>query len=325
MGNINYGNQIITWKYKTPLKSEDLSTSMFGSNPGLLTRPKLSYNLNTTSVTISPFALIISPSDSDVHVDANGTSRYWRLVKILVTSPYTLTVSSDTIGIGFKYSHKTDSMVSDETWYGDFVALSLGNVEGFKGVIIATNLNGVWTTHGADLSDDLLREEGQDPSCWVTLMSPRRWNSQNPFVELRTHNESFNKKYITTSNVLKNSVDTYPLRLVPDYKGTSDTELVLFKENESGLLSCRVSELSMSNFNKVLALIKKNSNLFEITPLYDWNQNVLNTIKSGNQPINRLTKYPPSTSALFQYLGAQFNYELNGDILTISVKSDVVQ
>ena len=325
MSNINYGNQIITWKYKTPLKSEDLSTSMFGSNPGLLTRPKLSYNSNTSSVTISPFALLISPSDSDVYEDANNNTRYWRLVKILVTSPYTLTVSSDTIGIGFKYSHKTDSMVSDETWYGDFVALSSGNVGNFKGIVIATNLNGIWTTHGADLSDDLLKEEGQDCSCWVTLMSPRRWNSTTPYLELRNHNECFNKKYINTNNQIKDSVSTQNLEIIPDYDGSVTFESVLYKDGDLGLSYCAVNQLSTNNVNKVFALLKKNSQLFEITPLYDWNQNVLTHIKSGNLPVDKNTMYPPTTKALFEYLGAQFNYELNGDILTISVKSDVVQ
>ena len=68
MSEHDEGIQSIGWKYKTPLKAEELSPILSGyATPGLLTRPMLTpteQNVNAkVKLNITPFSVIIYPDD----------------------------------------------------------------------------------------------------------------------------------------------------------------------------------------------------------------------------------------------------------------------
>ena len=232
MSVYNYGDQKIGWKYSTPLKADYLSTFIAGfSQPGLVTRPAMIITTTETgaNVTIRPFSLLIQPSDMKTDVtDENGNNIIVRLAKVTTESNVTVPIDENTRAIGFRYMFKQHSQETGQSeWYGDFVALDTNAIRGsdpFEGIIIATcmcNINNDTsdkyfsvTTSGADISDLLLKEEGWNPNCWVSLVSPRRAVLSNDKItytklELRNHNSSFASYVNGTSGCNYISAPTY--------------------------------------------------------------------------------------------------------------------
>ena len=211
MSTTNIGEQVIVWKYTTPLRADYLNKLIAGvTTPGLITRPKLTVTTasGTGSITINPFSLYIEPHDKKADFeDENGNHPIVNLVKVYVTKATTLIVNESAVALGFTYSFSNTDGTDQPLWYGDFVVLTASDIAEFDGVIIATiqhykdTTSGITyysaRTSGADISDALLREEGWDPNCWVSLVSPRRMNVENGGtgylnqLEVRSHNDQF--------------------------------------------------------------------------------------------------------------------------------------
>lgn len=198
MAVTNTGTQIITWKYSTPLTSETLNYALGGfSNEGLFERPTVSLGgitaQGSSSVTISNVSLLITPTD---YITVDGVKPVTRVV---TRTAFTLTITRETVAIGFTYSYKKNS-VTQAQWFGEFQPLTLSDIKNdFKGIIILTvqnNSGNVYsvTSNGADLSDALLIREGYNPNKWVSLISPRRitdFNDGYNKLELRSHNDEY--------------------------------------------------------------------------------------------------------------------------------------
>ena len=209
MSTVNVGKQTIVWKYTTPLKAEYLNKLIAGvTSPGLISRPKCTVVTasGVGSVTIDPFSLFIEPHDKKASFEGeDGKHPIVSLVKIFVEESVKLVVNTSTIAIGFTYSFSNTDGTDQPLWYGDFVTLTVSDIAEFDGVIIATvqhYIEGGVTyysvkTSGADISDALLIEEGWNPNCWVSLISPRRMNVEDGGtgylnqLEVRSHNEQF--------------------------------------------------------------------------------------------------------------------------------------
>jgi len=218
MSTVNTGNQTIVWKFTTPLKAAYLNKLIAGlTSPGLASRPNCTVTTSNGigNVTINPFSLFIEPKDKkSTFTDEDGNNPINSLVKIMVEEPVQLNVNNTSVAIGFTYSF-TNNGADQPLWYGDFVILAAGDIAAFDGIIIATvqhyEYNGIVyysvRTSGADISDVLLVEEGWNPNCWVSLVSPRRMlteaggtGSYNQF-EVRSHNNQFSH-YISGHNGL---------------------------------------------------------------------------------------------------------------------------
>lgn len=218
MSSVNTGGQVIGWKYSTPLKADELNTFHAGMcNPGLLTRPYFQQGnatVNSVDINIYPFAMLVVPYDKyNTYQDENGNKPILRLVKITTTSLLPLTVASNDVAIGFRYSFVNDeTKIAQPQWYGEFITLDFDALQTFKhdpdnngnpqGIIIATvqtyrNENQMFysiTSSGADISDALLRDEGWDPNCWLSVRHPfRLTNSQDAYniLEVRKHNDVY--------------------------------------------------------------------------------------------------------------------------------------
>ena len=218
MASVDNGGQIIGWKYSTPLQAEYLDTFLTGlATEGLLSRPSFIVNGGVTdkgaSITINPFSILIEPNDKKqkTYRDENGDYVVNRITKITFTNPITLSMAPTTVAIGVSYSFSQPGQPPASEWYADIEILSpddlIPDTEGnkFEGVIIATvqwydldtrhymNIS----TSGADISDVLLKKEGWDPECWLSLISPRRivgsagtggfFNK----LEVRKHNDTY--------------------------------------------------------------------------------------------------------------------------------------
>lgn len=207
MAQVDVGQQKIGWKFSTPLQADYLNTFLAGvTTPGLLTRPKFSLVRTSTGVdvTIFPFSLLIVPTDrKSTEEDENGRYPVQRLVKITTTTNVTLSASYSTVAIGFTYSFTNNSFTQTQ-WFGEFVFLNGEQIRTFDGLIIATvqcyeNLTSTGmerfysvSTSGADISDALLREEGWNPDCWLSLVHPARTlNGRYTMLEVRKHNERY--------------------------------------------------------------------------------------------------------------------------------------
>ena len=198
----NNGNQAIGWKYYTPLKS-DYINSFMGSvcTPGLVTRPLINIDVDTNGTTngscmctINPFTCYMVPQDTSTSViDENDKQKPVRLVKITTqTATNKMAILSDHVAIGLNYAlANLDTHMFSQDWYAEFVPLTISDISSFKGIIIATvqcfidtisaqGQTKYWfsiTTSGADISNVLLQQEGWDPSCWISLISPRRFGN----------------------------------------------------------------------------------------------------------------------------------------------------
>lgn len=240
MSTVNEGEQTIVWKYTTPLRAEYLNKLIAGvTSPGLITRPKCTVVTasGTGSVTINPFQLFIEPHDKKAtFVDEDGKNPIVSLVKVYVEKPVTKIINTNTIAIGFTYSF-SNAGNDQPIWYGDFVTLTASDMDSFDGVIIATVQHyldsGTGITHysvmtsGADISDALLVEEGWNPHCWVSLISPRRMNIESggtgsySQLEVRSHNDQF-AHYISGHaglNLLSNLRYNFPVDINFDPTG----------------------------------------------------------------------------------------------------------
>lgn len=257
--SVNTGGQQIGWKYSTPLQAEYLNTFIAGlTSPGLVTRPK--FTCQTVSgngqISISPFSMYIEPDDeTSTYVDENGKYPIKSLVKITTTTNVSLTVTKSVIAIGFDFSF-TNNKIAQSQWYGSFTPLTINNIDSFKGLIIGTvfnstsslgNITYMIRTNGADISDSLLREEGFDPLCWLSLVSPRRISETNGGtgylnqLEVRCHNDSYDGYMCGHEGCVKLSDLRYtiPSEEIYDKNGTRATQMpnkyCLFNLNTSGL------------------------------------------------------------------------------------------
>ena len=212
--NVDIGKQNIGWKFSTPLQADYLNSFLAGiTNPGLLTRPHFQLGTPTSAgidVTISPFSLLMVPNDKFIteYVDENNKHPILKVVKLTTTVNSPITISQSDIAIGFEYSFTTNGTNAQAQWYGEFVPLDSTEIDSFlhdengnpKGIIIATvqyyNNEGKGyysiSTNGADISDALLREEGWNPNCWVSLVHPSRTVSgRYNKLEVRKHNNHY--------------------------------------------------------------------------------------------------------------------------------------
>ena len=264
MSTVNTGNQTIVWKFTTPLRAEYLNKAISSlTGPGLATRPSCTCTASSGvgNLTINPFSLFVEPKDKkSTFVDENGNRPITSLVKIYVEEPVSMLIHDNTVAIGFTYSF-TNNGVDQPLWYGDFVILTIGDIAAFDGIIIATvqhYTDGGTTyysvrTSGADISDALLREEGWNPLCWVSVVSPRRMVTEtggtgayNQF-EVRTHNEQFNH-YVSGHNGLtwlSNLRWTFPIDMSVDPTGDRGTRApnryCAFNVNSEGFNLCNNS------------------------------------------------------------------------------------
>lgn len=233
MSSVNQGQQQISWKYSTPLQAEYLNSGIAGfSSQGLCIRPKLTVNpsSNGALVTISKFSVLIEPED-EMTTDTDRDDIYqekgvFNLVKITTTQTVSVQVTSSDVAIGVRYTFANNGIPQSQ-WFADIIPLSKDDVANFKGVIIATvqtrqgNTSQKWsvTTNGADISDNLLREEGWNPIKWVSLISPRRIVQQESYessdlfnkLEIRCHNNSYNGYMNGHTGCVKHSAPTIEL------------------------------------------------------------------------------------------------------------------
>lgn len=177
---MNLGNNAqVTWKYQTPLVSSSLNFMLYGfSGPGLCSYPKIT--VSTNEVTVGPFSLICQLYGSD-------DKKCNKMVKVATTLENRIAITTNTVAIGFEYTHNDQS-----SNYGEIKALDAEDASNYKGVIIASVYwnNGISyaTSEGADISDYLLKEQGWDCNKWVSLISPRRRSDDKLYLELRNHN-----------------------------------------------------------------------------------------------------------------------------------------
>lgn len=217
MATANQGLQNIGWKFSTPLQADYLNTFISGfSSEGLITRPKISAARSGqgANIVIGPFSLLIYPSDTKskgnttYSFDENDDPLTQKMVKITTTNSIDLSITNETIALGFTYSF-TDptSGKAQSQWFGEVKALSANDFagEGFEGIIIATcqwkeivatgQKNYSVTTSGADISDFLLIKEGWNPKKWLSVISPRRAVIQGRAgydrLEVRCHNDIY--------------------------------------------------------------------------------------------------------------------------------------
>lgn len=214
MSTANMGSQRIGWKFSTPLQADYLNTFISGfSSEGLITRPDISANQSGqgASLVIRPFSLLICPSDtkSQTVTDENHDRLAQKMVKVTTTNDIQLSITTETVALGFSYTFKDPTSGSTQSqWYGEVRALSpndFGGESGFDGIIIATcqwwenpadnKKHYSVRTSGADISDFLLIREGWNPNKWLSVISPRRAVQQGgPYydkLEVRCHNELY--------------------------------------------------------------------------------------------------------------------------------------
>lgn len=223
--SVDVGQQRIGWKYSTPLQADYLNTFLAGlSTPGLLSRPVITYGQGTSSgidITINPFSMLIVPSDKydNSAIDVYGNTIPLYAVKVTTTTKVTMTVSASDIAVGFTYSF-TNNGNTQTQWYGEFRSLDVTDLDDFinsqHGLIIATiqkyeTGNTVYysiNTRGADISDVLLREEGWNPKCWLSLVHPIRSNGgKYDSLEVRNHNSRYSGYISGNSGCRRINVD----------------------------------------------------------------------------------------------------------------------
>ena len=224
MGTTSFGNQRIGWKYSTPLHADYLNTFLTGfNNPGLLSRPKFTLGRVTNvgcAVTINPFTMLIEPLDKVTsETSENGLPLIQSIVKVTTMASTQVNITPDSVALGFRYSF-ANGLVQQSSWYGEFVVIGKNEASTFDGIIIATvqsflepgkedrteNYKYSVTTSGAEISDALLRDEGWNPECWLSLISPRRrTNGKYNQLEVRFHNELFGDE--NSSPLVPGSVD----------------------------------------------------------------------------------------------------------------------
>lgn len=194
----NSGNQQITWKYYTPLQGDYLNNILGGiATPGLLSRPNFMLDTGNQSISVGPFTCLLIPNDDNNKVSGapdntgntyvSGNRNYpVKLIKVTVTSSSGTDpqpIANNTIAIGISFSFNAGAN-SPRNWYASIDCLTTSDIADYKGIIIGTvqriSRNGDtdigWsvTTSGADISNILLQEEGWNPRCWLSLISPRR-------------------------------------------------------------------------------------------------------------------------------------------------------
>lgn len=223
MSTADAGRQRIGWKYSTPLQADYLNTFIAGfSTPGLLTRPLMQPKTTGygADVVIEPFSLLIAPEDkiSTSLIDENGEVIIQKLVKVTTTTSMKITITDQTVALGFKYSFENPDQGAQSQWYGEVVALSADSFDEtqpdkyFRGIVIATcqsykDLDDKKyysiKSNGADISDFLLLKEGWNPQKWLSVISPRRVRDGVYYnkLEVRTHNDSY-KGYINGNSGL---------------------------------------------------------------------------------------------------------------------------
>lgn len=246
MAESNVGGQRIGWKFSTELQAEYLSTFLYGlSNPGLLTRPEITVSLATVTptVTFGTFSMLIEPTD----LKNKGI-----LTKITFTNNADILISESIVAIGFTYSFR-NGIYEQSEWYGEFNALTQAEAVNYDGIIIATvqnykdandNIYFSVTTSGADISDALLRYEGWNPNCWLSVVSPRRAvNGKFNQLEVRKHHDRFTGYISGNSGVLRLSNCVYDIPQTPNInpdgtRGFMPHNYNIFKIQSNGFSIC---------------------------------------------------------------------------------------
>ena len=309
---VNIGGQQIGWKYSTPLQAEYLDTFISGiTNPGLVTRPNMTAVAtgDVGTVTIKPFSLFIEPNDkiNESPYDENNKRVIKYLIKVTTTVSVSLEIGTETVAIGFDFQFAKDSIPQSQ-WYGTFKALSMSEAETYEGIIIATVCNVVRSdnqerifsvrTNGADISDVLLREEGFDPHCWLSVVSPRRMSVEKGGtgllnrLELRTHNELYEGYINGYAGCL------YQDNLHYDFTGNTDTDKIrgieipgiynVFSHNTEGLSLSDYTDVKPTSANPLLhtsgspCAVVDCSDIRQIvgsTPGFSWNTAFVNRVK----------------------------------------------
>lgn len=295
MSQVNTGGQILGWKFSTALKADELNTFFMDcSGPGLLTRPCFQYSKPTSAgieITIYPFAMLVAPSDKYNQFYVNGSvsneegdkKPTLKLVKITTTALLTLTVSNSDVAIGFSYSFANSGVLTSQ-WYGEFVTLDAQKLEEFKnnhsGIIIATVQNRVnatgsrffsITTNGADISDALLRQEGWNPRCWLSVVHPyRAVSNKYNRLEVRCHNDLYDGYINGNSGCVELSNLTYILdnTLYPDENENGTRG---FMPNNYNLFSLQSRGFYLSDGANSMPVTKTHGGVFALVNAYDTN------------------------------------------------------
>lgn len=239
MGTVNQGGQRIGWKYSTPLQADYLNTFIAGvTSPGLVTRQSYqpqSSGGQSAMVIIPPLSLYVVPTDKLIVDEQTGEKKWFNLVKVTTTTSVTIDVKLGDCAIGFEFSF-ADKGIPQSQWYGSFESLTPERVKDYKGIIVATiiayehdgQVNFSITDSGADISDCLLLQEGWDPCCWLSVISPRRMAGDkiNKF-EVRRHNDAYTGYMNGLMGCVYIDKPTYSVPTDPfvDPDGTRGTEL----------------------------------------------------------------------------------------------------
>ena len=190
----NVGNQIIGWKFRTPLKAEYLNKFMSGDvTPGLITRPP---DTGTTisggesgqpmsgTLTIQPFmvAVNINEEKGTNAIDYNDDWIRNSIVKINFTNAVSVTVQENHVAIGIEYTFQSSGSGSGQNVenYAEVKGYTLEELKANNPVIIYTLWQGkisgnsyiFATTAGATLSSMLLYREGWCYGYYVDIYSP---------------------------------------------------------------------------------------------------------------------------------------------------------
>lgn len=296
MGTARQGQQIIGWKFSTPLQADYLNTFISGfSSQGLITRPMIipqstSYGAD---IVIKPFSLLITPEDtiSNTLIDENNEIIHQKMVKVTTTSDIKLTINEEIVALGFQYSFSDPQGTTQSQWYGEVIALDSGDITTFKGVIIATcqnykdsgNLYFSVKSSGADISDFLLMKEGWNPNKWLSVISPRRVVDGNYYnkLEVRCHNDAF-KGYINgNSGLCENKNLTYTLNTDVDENLNPDGIRGFMPDNYNAF-KLQSDGFSIAETNSVLPIEKTSGGIFALVDASLVNQKNFSTSFTNN-------------------------------------------
>ena len=208
----NLGNQIITYKYNTPLQADYLNTLLHGLvTPGLIKPPSSITVMNEATqliVNVSPFSFVIKPSDNDTDD---------RSVKITTSSIVQVKGSLSSIAIVASFSFTSNGNAQSQ-WYADFRLVQTASEITDNDVVIAHKLTGdTWGVYGADYSSGYLIENGFNPNNYLILKSPRRGSFLDGNDLIFEYRSMYNDKSrtnlveITVENSIGGTNKTYPI------------------------------------------------------------------------------------------------------------------
>ena len=299
MSTVNVGSQRIGWKFSTPLQADYLNTFSAGlTTPGLLTRPLIVPSVTSygADIVIHPFSLLIPPEDKiDNRIkDENGEVIFQKVVKITTTDNILLSITPETVAIGFSYTF-TNNFITQSQWYGEVVVLDMADLVEFKGIIIATcqnyrspenTMHYSITTSGADISDALLIKEGWNPQKWLSVIHPTRSNGIFNKLEVRTHNNSYSGYMNGQVGLVKQENLTYQFDYAVDHIYNPDGIRGLMAKNFSGF-KLQSMGFGLAEQNDTLPIEKTSGGVFALVDATD-----VNRMEYNNSFVNKLKIYP---------------------------------